>query len=382
MAWRLRRRPARRQQQQQQRHLSRTPTHREEASAQDEELLLVQPAALIDWWTEGKRGVAPAGGSSGRRRWQLLSTGSAAACCRLLHTWTSRWRSCPAWLLGVWACAQCWGVERGGVSAGWAACWPAAAAHRSGDAECAIWQRPPGLPKGTRAAQHCPAGAKEGRQAPPAASIPPHLTPAPSPHTHHGSAAGAAPGRLSVAGLAVPAARRPGSQRRGSLRSPGDAAAGGRCAGHACRPARPWMRCRRRLPPLDPHVFASAACPAVIPFLLQPATRLAALPPRQGQQQQQAQQQRQQPGRLITCAAAQQQQPAGAAAADAGSTSAPAAPASAAATPSGRELFLYNTLSRQKEAFRPRAGQGNAVSMYVCGVTVYDLSHIGARPLA
>ncbi|KAL4431628.1 hypothetical protein ABPG77_001470 [Micractinium sp. CCAP 211/92] len=54
---------------------------------------------------------------------------------------------------------------------------------------------------------------------------------------------------------------------------------------------------------------------------------------------------------------------------------APAAPA-AAAQP-GRELLLHNTMSRQKEVFRPRADQGNRVSMYVCGVTVYDYSHIG-----
>jgi hypothetical protein len=59
---------------------------------------------------------------------------------------------------------------------------------------------------------------------------------------------------------------------------------------------------------------------------------------------------------------------------------APAAtPAAAAAPqpPGGGELLLHNTLTRQKEVFRPRAGQGNAVSMYVCGVTVYDYSHIG-----
>eukprot|EP00850_Spirogloea_muscicola_P002958 SM000011S19136 [mRNA] locus=s11:996366:1007475:- [translate_table: standard] len=38
-------------------------------------------------------------------------------------------------------------------------------------------------------------------------------------------------------------------------------------------------------------------------------------------------------------------------------------------------LRLFNTMTRQKEAFAPRvAGQ---VSMYVCGVTVYDYSHIG-----
>lgn len=64
-----------------------------------------------------------------------------------------------------------------------------------------------------------------------------------------------------------------------------------------------------------------------------------------------------------TAAAAQQQ------------AATPAAPA--AATEPRRELLLHNTLSRQKETFRPRTGQGNRVSMYVCGVTVYDFSHIG-----
>ena len=39
--------------------------------------------------------------------------------------------------------------------------------------------------------------------------------------------------------------------------------------------------------------------------------------------------------------------------------------------------LVYDTLSRTKQPFRPRAGQGNAVGMYVCGVTVYDYSHIG-----
>ena len=43
------------------------------------------------------------------------------------------------------------------------------------------------------------------------------------------------------------------------------------------------------------------------------------------------------------------------------------------------EQQLYNTLTRRKEVFRPRPDQGNAVSMYVCGVTVYSMSHIGAR---
>lgn len=40
-------------------------------------------------------------------------------------------------------------------------------------------------------------------------------------------------------------------------------------------------------------------------------------------------------------------------------------------------LQLYNTMSRQKQLFAPREDQGNRVSMYVCGVTVYDYSHIG-----
>ncbi len=44
-----------------------------------------------------------------------------------------------------------------------------------------------------------------------------------------------------------------------------------------------------------------------------------------------------------------------------------------------RSLRLYNTLSRQKEDFRP-IDAGN-VRMYVCGPTVYDYAHIGnARP--
>jgi cysteinyl-tRNA synthetase len=38
-------------------------------------------------------------------------------------------------------------------------------------------------------------------------------------------------------------------------------------------------------------------------------------------------------------------------------------------------LNIYNTLSRQKEAFVP--WQPGQVSMYVCGVTVYESSHIG-----
>ncbi|WP_374335049.1 cysteine--tRNA ligase [Leeia sp.] len=44
-------------------------------------------------------------------------------------------------------------------------------------------------------------------------------------------------------------------------------------------------------------------------------------------------------------------------------------------------LKLYNTLSRQKEVFTPI--QPGKVNMYVCGMTVYDLCHVGhARMLA
>lgn len=43
-------------------------------------------------------------------------------------------------------------------------------------------------------------------------------------------------------------------------------------------------------------------------------------------------------------------------------------------------ISLYNTLSKKKEPFTPLAG--NKVRMYVCGVTVYDMCHIGhARSL-
>ena len=38
-------------------------------------------------------------------------------------------------------------------------------------------------------------------------------------------------------------------------------------------------------------------------------------------------------------------------------------------------LLLHNSMSRKKELFRPL--EDNKVSMYVCGVTVYDYSHIG-----
>src|SRR6476659_2031526 len=43
-------------------------------------------------------------------------------------------------------------------------------------------------------------------------------------------------------------------------------------------------------------------------------------------------------------------------------------------------LKLYNTRIRQKQDFKPL--DPNAVRMYVCGPTAYDLAHIGnARPL-
>lgn len=38
-------------------------------------------------------------------------------------------------------------------------------------------------------------------------------------------------------------------------------------------------------------------------------------------------------------------------------------------------LHIYNTLTRQKEQFTPL--QAGKVGMYVCGITVYDLSHMG-----
>ncbi|KAL5559756.1 hypothetical protein UlMin_035967 [Ulmus minor] len=45
------------------------------------------------------------------------------------------------------------------------------------------------------------------------------------------------------------------------------------------------------------------------------------------------------------------------------------------AKPLSSELWLYNTMSRKREIFRPKV-EGK-VGMYVCGVTAYDLSHIG-----
>lgn len=49
-------------------------------------------------------------------------------------------------------------------------------------------------------------------------------------------------------------------------------------------------------------------------------------------------------------------------------------------TNSATNLFLYNTLTRSKEAFTPLDAEN--VRMYVCGPTVYDFAHIGnARPV-
>ncbi|XP_019174009.1 PREDICTED: cysteine--tRNA ligase, chloroplastic/mitochondrial isoform X1 [Ipomoea nil] len=39
------------------------------------------------------------------------------------------------------------------------------------------------------------------------------------------------------------------------------------------------------------------------------------------------------------------------------------------------QLWLYNTMSKEKELFKPKIP--GKVGMYVCGVTAYDLSHIG-----
>ncbi|KAK6912597.1 tRNA synthetases class I, catalytic domain, partial [Dillenia turbinata] len=40
-----------------------------------------------------------------------------------------------------------------------------------------------------------------------------------------------------------------------------------------------------------------------------------------------------------------------------------------------KEFWLYNTMSRERELFKPKVV--GKVGMYVCGVTAYDLSHIG-----
>ena len=38
-------------------------------------------------------------------------------------------------------------------------------------------------------------------------------------------------------------------------------------------------------------------------------------------------------------------------------------------------MKIYNSMTRQKEEFIPLDGKN--VKMYACGITVYDLSHIG-----
>lgn len=65
---------------------------------------------------------------------------------------------------------------------------------------------------------------------------------------------------------------------------------------------------------------------------------------------------------------------AAAAAADAGDTGRETTGGGASPT---EKMVLHNTMSRKKEVFNPREGNGDRVTMYVCGVTVYDYSHIG-----
>ena len=59
-----------------------------------------------------------------------------------------------------------------------------------------------------------------------------------------------------------------------------------------------------------------------------------------------------------------------------------ASPAAAPATQThlgvAPPLVLYDTMTRSKRAFEPRAG-APSVGLYCCGVTVYDYSHIGTR---
>ncbi|QDZ23563.1 cysteine--tRNA ligase [Chloropicon primus] len=47
------------------------------------------------------------------------------------------------------------------------------------------------------------------------------------------------------------------------------------------------------------------------------------------------------------------------------------------ATGTGPQVVLYNTKARKKQEFEARDPQTRSVTMYVCGVTVYDFSHIG-----
>ncbi|KHG19175.1 cysS [Gossypium arboreum] len=39
------------------------------------------------------------------------------------------------------------------------------------------------------------------------------------------------------------------------------------------------------------------------------------------------------------------------------------------------QFVVYNTMTQQKEVFKPK--NPGKVSMYVCGVTAYDFSHLG-----
>ncbi len=57
------------------------------------------------------------------------------------------------------------------------------------------------------------------------------------------------------------------------------------------------------------------------------------------------------------------------------------AAAQTASTQRVDKLNLYNTMSGRKERVQPQHGQGDKISMYCCGVTVYDLSHIGDSPI-
>jgi len=38
-------------------------------------------------------------------------------------------------------------------------------------------------------------------------------------------------------------------------------------------------------------------------------------------------------------------------------------------------MFIYNTLTRKEEIFKPRGDK--KVELFVCGPTVYDSSHLG-----
>lgn len=48
-----------------------------------------------------------------------------------------------------------------------------------------------------------------------------------------------------------------------------------------------------------------------------------------------------------------------------------------ASSAGARSLYLFNTASKIKELFTVR--DSSTVNMYVCGITVYDYSHIGMR---